>query len=315
MTDAKARLASDPSLAERPRNFLEAMLTARDENGNAFDDEAIFGNAMTMLLAGEDTTAYTLAWCVHHLLDAPEDVAALRAELDDVLGQALVPPSIDAANRLAYASGVANETMRLRPVAPIFFMEATADTVVGEVEIPAGMVAVLMIGPPAVSIANFDAPDEFRPSRWLDDRPARGPHDASAHQPFGSGPRMCPGRALALLEMKLALATIYQSFEVERVGSSSDVREELSFTMMPVGLKVKLRPRQPSKPETLGFLTPRWSDLQRPDRARPAFPLPIEVRSANGPTSCRKRQRSGYLAVTKCSRRGESQRPGAGFSK
>jgi cytochrome P450/nitrite reductase/ring-hydroxylating ferredoxin subunit len=243
VTDARARLAADPALAERPRNFLEAMLTARDENGHAFDDETIFGNAMTMLLAGEDTTAYTLAWCVHHLLEAPQEVAALHHELRSALGDAAVPPNIETANRLAYANGVANEAMRLRPVAPLSFLEATADTVVSDVEIPAGMVVVLMIRPPAVSVANFDAPEDFRPARWLDDRPSPAPHDPSAHQPFGSGPRICPGRTLALLEMKVVLATIYQSFEVERVGSASDVREELAFTMMPVGLKVKLRPR------------------------------------------------------------------------
>ena len=244
VSDARARLASDPKLAEQPGNFLEAMLIARDENGQPFDDETIFGNAMTMLLAGEDTTAYTLAWCVHHLLEAPEEVAALTAELRSALGDLAVPSTIDMANRLAYAGGVANETMRLRPVAPLFFMEATADTVIGDVEIPAGMVSVLMIRPPAVNAANFERPDLFRPARWLEDRTTSGPHEPSAHQPFGSGPRICPGRTLALLEMKVMLATIYQSFEVERVGSASDVREELSFTMTPVGLRIRLRPRR-----------------------------------------------------------------------
>lgn len=249
VTESRARLAADPGLVEHPQNFLQAMLTARDENGDAFDDETILGNAMTMLLAGEDTTAYTLAWCVHHLLESPEDVAALRAELGSVLDGANIPLSIDAVNRLAYAGGIANEAMRLRPVAPLFFLEATADTVVGEVEIPAGMVVVLMIRPPAVNVANFDAPDEFRPARWLEDRVSRGPHEPSAHQPFGSGPRICPGRALALLEMKLVLATIYQTFDVQRVGAASDVREELSFTVRPVGLRVKLRPRHGSTAE------------------------------------------------------------------
>jgi cytochrome P450/nitrite reductase/ring-hydroxylating ferredoxin subunit len=244
VTEARTRLTADPTLGERPRNFLEAMLTAHDENGKPFDDETIFGNAMTMLLAGEDTTAYTLAWCIHQLLEAPSDVTALHEELRSVMSDATVPPNIETANRLVYADGIANETMRLRPVAPLFFLEATADTVVGDVEIPAGMVVLLMVRPPAVNIANFDSPDEFRPARWLEDRPSRGPHDPSAHQPFGSGPRICPGRTLALLEMKMVLATLYQNFEIERVGSPTDVREQLSFTMMPVGLRVKLRPRK-----------------------------------------------------------------------
>ena len=161
-----------------------------------------------------------------------------------------IPADIETVNRLAYAGGVANEAMRLRPVAPLFFLEPTVETVVGGVAIPVGSVVLLTIRLPAVNAENFDAPDEFRPARWLDERPSPGPHDSSAHQPFGSGPRICPGRSLALLEMKMVLATIYQSFDVERVGAASDVREGLAFTMSPVGLQVKLRPRHKTAEKT-----------------------------------------------------------------
>lgn len=251
VSEARARLSADPARAEHPTNFLEAMLTARDERGQPFDDETIYGNAMTMLLAGEDTTAYTLAWCVHHLLEAPEEIEALRADVRRVMGDAVVPPDIESANRLTYANGVANEAMRLRPVAPLFFLEPTRETVVGSVAVSRGTAVVLMIRPPAMSADNFDAPSVFRPARWVDEGRAGGKHEPGAHQPFGSGPRICPGRTLALVEMKLVLATIFQSFDVERVGAASDVREELAFTMMPVGLQVKLRPRRgaESKPE------------------------------------------------------------------
>jgi cytochrome P450 len=61
--------------------------------------------------------------------------------------------------------------------------------------------------------------------------------------PFGSGPRICPGRSLALLEMKVVLALLYGSFDVERAGAATDVEERFSFTMMPEGLAVRLRPR------------------------------------------------------------------------
>lgn len=241
--EARARLAADPHRAEQPANFLEAMLTARDERGEAFDDEAIFGNAVTMLLAGEDTTAYSLAWAVHHLLEAPSAVTALRAELSGALGEDAVPKSIDVVNRLAYAGAVANEAMRLRPVAPLLFFEPLEDTTVGDVLLPRATLTALLLRPPAVSAASFGAPAEFRPARWIDEQQTGGAHDPSAHQPFGSGPRICPGRTLALLEMKLVLATLYQSFDVERVGDAARVEEAFSFTMMPVGLKVRFRPR------------------------------------------------------------------------
>src|ERR1700730_9748535 len=74
----RARLAAEPGRAEQPSNFLEAMLSARDDDGRPFSDDVIFGNLMTMLLAGEDTTADTLGWAVHQLCDSSESVMELR---------------------------------------------------------------------------------------------------------------------------------------------------------------------------------------------------------------------------------------------
>ncbi len=227
--------------AEVPSNFLEAMIAARDEEGKPFADEVIFGNLMTMLLAGEDTTAYTLAWAVHHLVDSPGDIGALRAELDSVMGHAHVPKSIEDTNRLAWAGAIANESMRLRPVAPAFFNEAASDTIVDGVEIPKGTMVVVMVRPAATNPEHFGDPEAFRPARWIDQ--SAGAHEPSASYPFGSGPRICPGRSLALLEMKLVLATLYKSFDVERVSDPNEVREKLAFTMMPSKLEVRLRKR------------------------------------------------------------------------
>ncbi len=246
VADARTRLASDPALAENPRNFLEAMLVARDEKGEPFDDETIFGNALTMLLAGEDTTAYTLAWSVHHLLESPSSVETLHRELASVVGEDDVPRDIETTNRLLYAGAVANEAMRVRPVAPLLFHESVVDTVVADVNVPKGIVLAKLIRVPAMSPDNFAAPEVFRPERWLDG-PREGAHEPSAHQPFGSGPRICPGRTLALLEMRLVLATLYQSFDVERVGQAAGVGERFAFTMMPLGLEVRLRARQRAK--------------------------------------------------------------------
>ena len=231
----------DPSRAESPSNFLEAMLAARDDAGHPFSDEVIMGNLMTMLLAGEDTTAYTLAWAVHHLCDDAAAVDGLTRELDAGLGASAVPEDFETAHRLAFAGAVANESMRLRPVAPMLFAEANLDTAVGDVHVPKGGVVAVLMRPPVRDEENFAAPDAFRPQRWLEG--AEGPHEPSAHIPFGTGPRLCPGRTLALLEMKVVLATLYRNFAVERVGESAAVREKFSFTMLPTGLRVKLHPR------------------------------------------------------------------------
>jgi cytochrome P450 len=267
MVAARARLAADPARAARPENFLESMLAARDAEGRPFADDVVIGNAMTMLLAGEDTTAYTLAWAVHHLCDAPEAVERLRAEADASLGPEAVPADIDAADRLAFAGAVAGETMRLTPVAPLTLLAANRDTVIGDVAVPRGTWVALLSRPPAVDARHFGDPAAFRPERWLDAAPngmapngtapngmapngmapngvgPNGAHDPSAHLPFGSGPRICPGRSLALLEMRIVLAMLYASFDVERVGDGAAVREAFAFTMHPVGLRARLRRR------------------------------------------------------------------------
>jgi cytochrome P450/nitrite reductase/ring-hydroxylating ferredoxin subunit len=238
--EARTRLAADPSRAAHPANFLEAMLAMRDDAGQPFSNEVIFGNLVTMLLAGEDTTAFTLAWAVHQMCESPESVAGLRAELDATLGQSAVPADIEAANRLAYAGGVANESMRLRPVAPVIMFEAAVDTTIDDVEIPAGTYILILTRPPARDPAHFADPEQFRPERWIE---PTGAHEPSAYFPFGSGPRICPGRSLALLEMKVVLAMLYKNFEVIRQGRAADVRELFAFTMGPAGLRVQLRRR------------------------------------------------------------------------
>jgi cytochrome P450/nitrite reductase/ring-hydroxylating ferredoxin subunit len=239
VAEARARLAADPARAAQPANFLEAMLAMRDEAGQPFADPVIFGNLMTMLLAGEDTTAFTLAWAVHQMCESPDSVQALRAELDGAMGAATVPADMETANRLAYAGAVANETMRLRPVAPLILLEAITDTTIADVEIPAGTNAIMLTRPPVRDPAHFADPEVFRPGRWLDQ--SAGPHEPAAHVPFGSGPRICPGRSLALLEMKVVLAMLYRNFEVLRHGRASDVKEVFAFTMGPAGLHMQLR--------------------------------------------------------------------------
>jgi cytochrome P450/nitrite reductase/ring-hydroxylating ferredoxin subunit len=237
---ARARLEADPARVTSPTNFLEAMLVARDAEGRPFSDDVVFGNALTMLLAGEDTTAYTLAWAVHHLCEDARATEALRAEANTVLAERIVPRDLEQAGLLAYATAVANEAMRLRPVAPTFFFEPLRDVVIGEVAVPKGTTIILLSRPPVLDAARFEDPNAFVPERWIPGT-RTGPHDAAAHIPFGSGPRICPGRSLALLEMRVVLASLYRNFEVERVGDAADVKEVTAFTMMPVGLRVRLR--------------------------------------------------------------------------
>jgi cytochrome P450 len=97
---------------------------------------------------------------------------------------------------------------------------------------------------PSVRKGQFGTPDEFRPERWLEEE--RGPlvHDQAAHIPFGSGPRLCPGRSLATVESRVALATLVKSFDIERTGE--EVAERYTSVMVPHGLHVRLHARNSS---------------------------------------------------------------------
>ena len=235
-----AELEATPARAAAPANFLEAMLAGRDEAGRPFSDAALFGSAMTMLIAGQDTTANALAWTTHYLCETPAAFTRVRDEVDAVLGHSRVPASLERAHALTYTAAALNEAMRLRPVVPLLYLEANADTIVDDITVPRGT-PVFLLTRPSMRDGRFDAPDEFRPERWLDAERAALAHDPTAHIPFGSGPRLCPGRSLATLEARVAIATLVRSFDLERVGGP--VRERYSALMVPDGLSVRLHPR------------------------------------------------------------------------
>jgi cytochrome P450 len=240
LVKARARLASKPETAT-PNDMLEAMLLARDEDGEPYSEEAVYGNMLTMLLAGEDTTAYGLAWAIHFLCDRPAVLQRMRREATERLGTGAVPESIEQAGPLPYIDAVAEETLRLKSPAPVLPLETVRDLVVGDVFVPKGTAVQVMTRAQALDPRHFDEPLEFRPERWLGE--TTGTHQPKVNIPFGSGPRICAGRALALLEMRLVLTLLAQTFELERVGSGDDVQELTTFVLRPIGLHVKLRPR------------------------------------------------------------------------
>ena len=240
VAEARTRLAALPEEARQPKNFLEAMLLAKDDEGKLFSDEIIHGNVLTMLLAGEDTTANTIAWIVHRLCERPDVIERARGEIDSVMGEHLVAPDFESAHRFPFLDAIVNETMRLQPVAPLLGLETNEEVTVGDVLVPRGTYVTLLTRQPAKDPRNFASPEEFLPERWLSDRPRGDAHNPAATMPFGSGPRTCPGRSLAMLEMRVVLTMLLRSFDVERVGHSNDVRERFAFTVIPEELRVKL---------------------------------------------------------------------------
>jgi cytochrome P450 len=240
---ARGRFAVDPGLRDEPGNLLEAMLVAADAPDSGIDDAQVAGNVLTLLLAGEDTTANTLAWMVWLLWQHPDALARAREEVDQVLGDAALPDLAQLA-ALDFVEACAHETMRLRPVAPINTVQALHDTRVGDVEILEGMIVMAVMRRDATSERQLPNATAFDPARWLGDARLAGAAKRLS-MPFGAGPRICPGRYLALMEIKLACALLLRHFDITAVDTPDGQapRELLQLAMGPVGLSMRLRAR------------------------------------------------------------------------
>jgi cytochrome P450 len=239
---ARSRMAASPALRERPTNLIEAMIAARDTADSGVDDTDVAGNVLTMLLAGEDTTANTLAWMIYLLFRNPAALVRARDEVDAVLGTAQLPSQYEQLGKLPFVEACINETMRLRPVAPLIIVEAARDTVIAGIEIPARQLIMCLMRPGATDERHFADAQAFDPARWLDPAAKSAGSAKRVAMPFGAGPRLCPGRYLAMLEMKMAIAMLLAGFEIDSVGTpgGGEPREQLAFTMAPVGLRMTL---------------------------------------------------------------------------
>ena len=249
VAEARRHAANDAN-SKRPGNFLDAMVTGQTDGTAAFTDAEIVGNALTMLLAGEDTTSNTLAWMMHLMIEYPAVQARMQAEVDRVLGAAERAADYASCDAFHYIEAVAQETMRLKPVAPFLWIEPIEDTVIGDVRVPKGTPINALTAHVAMAATNFTDSKSFRPERWLEaaGRSADG-HKTQAFLPFGAGPRFCPGRHLAMLEIKMVAAMLCRNFDVSRAPDSPPAEEVFSFTMMPSRVSVRLRRRSQRLPQ------------------------------------------------------------------
>ena len=227
--------------AQAPRNLLEAMLTAAGEPDSGIGDQMIMANVMTLLLAGEDTTAQTLAWTMSFLCADPRLQARLHAASVEVLGQAQVCPAFEDVKRLDLFEAVAHEATRLKPIIPIIFLENLVDVVLGDVALPAGTPLFFLLRPAMLDEQHFGNPGQFLPERWAAGHGQVQPHDTRAYAQFGAGPRVCPGRHLAGVELRLVLSMLARNFSMEPAGDLSSVEEVMAFTMMPSAMPVRLK--------------------------------------------------------------------------
>jgi cytochrome P450 len=244
IAQARARLAQGPTGATSPTTVLEALLTARDEAGTAWSDADIMSNLLTMLVAGEDTTAHTMAWMLHFMTDIPAVQHTMQQEADAVLGEARLLPEVPAPDQLRYLDAVAQETMRLKSVAPLLFVEPTQAVELGGIHLPPGTAVFLLTRYGGLQEQAFPAAGQFQPARWLTaPLEPRSGHAPPALVPFGSGPRVCPGRSLAFLEIQVVMAMLCRNFTFTKPVGAPPVREHFTFTLMPTPLRLQVHPR------------------------------------------------------------------------
>ena len=179
-------------------DILSLLMQARDEDGQAMTDAELRDELVTLLLAGHETTATSVAWAIERLVRHPDKLRRLVAEIaaeEDGGGD-------------AYMTAVVNETLRVRPVVPIVVRMLQEELQVGAYSLPKGTRVV-----PSIYLTNrsprvYEAPGEFRPERFLENGP-----ETFSWIPFGGGIRRCIGASFAQLEMKLILRTMLSELE------------------------------------------------------------------------------------------------------
>ena len=230
--------------------LLARLIRARDESGSGMSDQVLADEAITMLLAGHETTALAVMFAVHSIATHPAVAALLRAELDEHVGER--PLCYADAGRLPVLEAVVKETLRLYPPAPLVGRELAVPIEIGGYDLDRGV--QIYMSPFAIQRdpRHYPEPDAFNPDRFLDGSTASLPK--FAYFPFGGGPRVCIGQYFAMMEAKLILATLLQQVElIVQPGFKLELQPVVTLRSR-YGLPVRVRRRRPG--ESVG---PRWS--------------------------------------------------------
>jgi cytochrome P450 len=234
-------------IAERRRSgvdrgdLLSMLLTAQDEEhpGQGMTDEQVRDEAMTIFLAGHETTANALAWTWYLLSRTPDAERKVHEEIDRVLGGR--QPTVADIPALTYLEQVVTEAMRLYPPAWIIGRRALEDYSIGEYLIPAR--SIVIVSPYLVQrdARYYTNPDAFVPERWTPSFKAS--LQPFAYFPFGGGARRCIGDAFAWMELVLVAATIAQRWRLELVPGHPVIPQPVVTLRVKHGLRMVVRAR------------------------------------------------------------------------
>ena len=197
-------------------DVLALLLTTRDENGVGLSDQELRDQLRTLLVAGHETTAGSLSWCLERLMRHPEALARLQQE-------------VDAGQSTTYLDAVIQETLRTRPVLEAVWRRLAAPLELAGYRLPAGSLVAVAIRGAHRSEAAFPEPQCFSPERFLGEGPAPG-----THIPFGGGPRRCIGAGFALMEMRTVIRVVLERVELQAPSGRAERQTRLrSFTTRP----------------------------------------------------------------------------------
>ena len=238
---------------EQRDDFLSLILSAVDAAGEpGISERQAKDEAMTLFTAGHDSTSAALAWTAYLLATHPHEEAQLIKEIQAVLcDRAAVPGDLP---RLEYTTMVVKESLRLYPPFwQLLFREATEDVTIADYLLPKGSWIYMV---PFVTHRDprfFDRPDDFLPERFAPGRIEQIPRHA--YFPFGMGPHTCIGDRLAMIELTLIVATIYQRFRLTLAPGQGPAIPDPQFEMRPKhSLRMTLDGRNSPVPSEVGGL-------------------------------------------------------------
>ncbi len=219
------KAASDPHLDVRD-DVLSLMLRSCHEDGSPMTRDEIADELITMLAAGHETTAATLAWAVERLQRHPQLLDRLVADLDD------------GSEELLHATIL--EIQRVRPVVDTTFRQVKAPTLqIGPWTLPRGQTIVASIGLLHADEGAFPDADSFDPDRFLSRNP-----DPAEWIPYGGGVRRCIGAAFATMELRVVLRTLLRHYVIAPSDSRDEGRRSRGVAIAPSrGAQVRIRPR------------------------------------------------------------------------
>lgn len=196
------------------------LLDARWDDGEALSVVELRDHLLTLLLAGHETTAISLAWAVHDVYRSPEVLRRLRDELDG-LG---ADPDLEAMARLPYLGAVCDESLRLRPIITDVLRTLVVPFEYGGHLLPAGVAAAVAIEAIHTDPTLYPEPEQFRPERFLERR-----FSPFEFLPFGGGNRRCLGAAFSNFEARIVLGTLVSGFELEPLAVDARVRRNITM--------------------------------------------------------------------------------------